>query len=363
MLKDIKGLGPKTLQKLQTAGILTLEALAIQDPKVMEKRTGITETIGTKIITQARLMLKETMAMDFIPGSLAAKILEVPTFSSGIRSLDKILGGGIRASALYEWVGPARGGKTTICSQCCVTVQLPPEGHRINVGKDETYLVRGRGGPAIWIDTEKTFRPNRIRQIAKRFGLDPKVAVDSISYVSAVNSQHVQWLIEERLPFILDSTGAKLIVVDSLIRHFGAEFIGRETLARRQQILSRLLQILLEYAAAYKATVFYTNQIRANPTPYGAPTKPAGGNILSHAATYRVKLRARKGEERVAKIMDAPDLPEEEAIFILTDLGLSDGTGTGIFTSTAPGDSAADVLPAPEAPKLPPSGSDPGTDS
>ena len=334
MLKDVKGLGPKSLQKLQEAGILTLEALAIQDPKVMAERSGLPESTGSRFITEARLMLKEKMALDFIPGSIAAKVLDVPIFSTGIASLDKILGGGLRSGAIYEFVGPARSGKTSICSQCCVTVQLPPDGRTIHIDKDEEYTVRGRGGPAIWLDTEKTFRPDRVARIAERFGLDPKIAVESISYVKVVNAHHLRWLIEERLPFVLDATNAKLIVVDSLIRHFGAEFIGRETLARRQQIISRLLQLLIEYADAYQACVIYTNQVQANPSPYGSPTKEAGGNILAYGSTYRIRVRPIKGEERRATIRDAPDLPEEEATYYLTDIGLIDKNGLGTLAST-----------------------------
>jgi DNA repair protein RadA len=168
-----------------------------------------------------------------------------------------------------------------------------------------------------------------VARIAERFGLDPKIAVESISYVKVVNAHHLRWLIEERLPFVLDATGAKLIVVDSLIRHFGAEFIGRETLARRQQIISRLLQLLIEYADAYGACVIYTNQVRANPSPFGSPTKEAGGNILAYGSTYRIRLRPIKGEERRAKLRDAPDLPEEEATYYLTDVGLVDKNGLG----------------------------------
>jgi DNA repair protein RadA len=327
MLKDMKGLGPKTLQKLQEAGVLTLEALAIQDPKVLATRTSIPESTGARFITEARLMLKEKMALDFVPGSVAARVLDVPVFSTGVAGLDRILGGGLRAGAIYEFVGPARSGKTTICSQCCVTVQLPPEGRKTTLGKGDEYVVRGRGSPAIWLDTEKTFRPDRMGRIAERFGLDPKMAVDSISYVNVVNAHHLRWLIEERLPFVLDATNAKLIIVDSLIRHFGAEFIGRETLATRQQILNRLLQVLIEYADAYQATVIFTNQVRANPAPFGAPTKPAGGNILAYGSTYRIQLQPLLGEERKAAVRDAPDLPERETTYYLTDVGLVDKDG------------------------------------
>jgi len=338
MLKDVKGLGPKTLQKLQSAGILTVEALAIQDPKLMAERTGIPESTGARLITEARLMLKEKMALDFVPGSIASRVLEVPTFSTGLRCLDRLLGGGLRAGAIYEFVGAARSGKTTLCSQCSVTVQLPPEGRKVPMAGGEEYIVRGRGGPAIWLDTEKTFRPDRVARIAERFGLDPKLAVESISYVKVVNAHHLRWLVEERLPFVLDATGAKLIVVDSLIRHFGAEYIGRETLAARQQILSRILQVLIEYADAYQATVIFTNQLRANPSPYGGPTKPAGGNILAYGSTYRVSLRVIKGGEREARVVDAPDLPEDSTTYLLTDDGLLDKDGIPHRLATQSGD-------------------------
>ena len=134
----------------------------------------------------------------------------------------------------------------------------------------------------------------------------------------------------------LQETGilAREAVVDSLIRHFGGEFIGRETLTRRQQILSRLLQLLIEYADAYKASVIFTNQVRANPSPFRSPTEETGGNILAYGSTYRIRLRAIKGKERRATIRDAPDLSEEETPYYLTDIGLVVKNGMGTLTDS-----------------------------
>ncbi|MHC1636613.1 MAG: DNA repair and recombination protein RadA, partial [Candidatus Nezhaarchaeales archaeon] len=202
-------------------------------------------------------------------------------------------------------------GKTQLCHQLCVTVQLPREKGGLN-------------GAALYIDTEGTFRPERILQIAERFGLDGKQVLDNVIYARAYNSDH-QILIVEEAADLIKENNIKLIVIDSLISHFRGEYLGRETLAVRQQRLNKHIHQLLRLADVYNLAVVVTNQVLANPEAFfGNPQKPAGGNILAHGSTYRIWLRKGKESKRIAKIFDSPKHPEVEAVFQVTDKGIMD---------------------------------------
>jgi DNA repair protein RadA len=96
-------------------------------------------------------------------------------------------------------------------------------------------------------------------------------------------------------------------------------------LADRQQKINKHLHNLMRIAEAHNIAVYVTNQVMANPAiMFGDPTTPIGGHIVGHASTYRVYLRKGKKDSRVAKMIDAPSLPESECIFFIKAEGLVD---------------------------------------
>jgi DNA repair protein RadA len=63
----------------------------------------------------------------------------------------------------------------------------------------------------------------------------------------------------------------------------------------------------------------------ANPAQmFGDPTVAIGGNIVGHASTYRMYLRRGKQGSRVAKLIDSPNLPENETVYYVTEAGVRD---------------------------------------
>ncbi len=199
--------------------------------------------------------------------------------STGVKSLDELLGGGIETKAITELVGEFGSGKTQLCHQLSVMVQLPED-------------KGGLKAKALYVDTENTFRPERIMQMAKyRGGLDPQEALKNILYARAYNSDHQMMIIEESKK-IIEKENIGLIVIDSLVAHFRSEYPGRENLAERQQKLNHHIAQLLRIADIYNVAVVVTNQVVAQPDVFfGNPLKPAGGNVIAHGATYRVWLR------------------------------------------------------------------------
>lgn len=313
-LEDLPGVGPATAEKLREAGYDSLEAIAVASPLELKELAGISEGAALKIIQAARdaANIGTFMRADeyFQKRAIVGKI------TTGSKSLDKLLGGGIETQAVSEVFGEFGSGKTQLAHTLAVIVQKPPEEGGLN-------------GSVIWIDTENTFRPERIRQIAENRGMDPDEVLKNIYVARAFNSNHQMLLVEkaeeiikERLP---SDKPVKLLVVDSLTGHFRSEYVGRGTLAERQQKLAKHLAELHRLANLYDIAVFVTNQVQARPDAFfGDPTRPIGGHILAHSATVRVYLRKGKAGKRVARLIDSPHLPEGEAAFRITEKGIED---------------------------------------
>jgi DNA repair protein RadA len=308
-LEDLPGIGPAIAKKLTEAGYRSPEAVAVATPKELASAADIGETTASRIIEAAREMLN----IGFIS---AQEFLEqrrtISQITTGTKNLDQLLGGGIETRGITEFFGEFRTGKTQICHQLSVTVQLPEESGGLN-------------GDAVYIDTEGTFRPERLVQIATRFELEPQEVLKRIVYARAYNSDHQLYLSQNVDEIIEKGRNIKVIVVDSIIGHFRSEYIGRGMLAERQQKLNKHLHTLLRLAELYNLAIVVANQVMAKPDAFfGDPTSPVGGHIVAHNCTTRVYLRKSKGNQRIARLVDSPHLPESEILFVIEESGVSD---------------------------------------
>ncbi|MFH1850368.1 MAG: DNA repair and recombination protein RadA [archaeon] len=305
-MQDLPGVGIATAEKLTSAGFGTLMAIAVASPGELVDAAGVTEVNARKIIQAAR----SSLDMGFESGSALLKrrqkILKIP---AGSEALDKLMGGGFETEAITEAFGEFGSGKTQIAHLLAVNCQ-----------KQDPQAV------AVYIDTENTFRPERIQQLAKGAGLEPEKVLKNIKVARAYNSDH-QMLLAEKVEDLINNQGLKVrvLIVDSLTAHFRAEFIGRGTLADRQQKLNKHIHALLKVADLHNVCVFVTNQVMAKPDVFfGDPTQAIGGHIVAHASTFRIYLRKGKKGSRVAKLVDSPNLPEGECGFYVTEDGLKE---------------------------------------
>jgi len=307
-ITDLPGVGPTTAQKLIDHGYSSLEAIAVATPHELSQVTGIPLPTAQKIIQAAR----EALDIRFKTAKeLKLERMQVRKITTSSRNLDELLGGGIETKTITEFFGEYGSGKTQICHQLAVNVQLPEE-------------QGGLGAKAVYIDTEGTFRWERIEQMAKGLGLDPDQVMENIYWIRAINSHH-QMAIVDQLFDVLKRENIKLVVVDSVTSHFRAEFPGRENLAMRQQLLNKHLHQLSRLADIYNVAVVITNQVMARPDVfYGDPTQAVGGHVLYHAPGIRVQLKKSRGNKRIARIVDAPHLPEGETVFVITEWGIRD---------------------------------------
>jgi len=309
-IRDLPGIGATIAKKLIDVGYSTVNSIAITPARILIEEAGLGDKTAAKIIKAAR----EALNIGFrTADTVWERRKSLARISTNSTDLDNLLGGGgIETGSITEFYGEYRTGKTQIMHQLCVNVQL---------SKEEGGIT----GKALYIDSEGTFRPERLIQMAEAKGLDYREVLKNVIYARAYSSDHQIMLIKDTMKIIIEKN-IKLIIVDSLISHFRAEFIGRGTLATRQQLLNLHLHDLLRLAEMYpELAVVITNQVQSKPdTFFGDPTRATGGNIIAHGATVRIYLRKGKGEQRVAKMIDAPNLPEGEAIFALTEGGIVD---------------------------------------
>jgi DNA repair protein RadA len=308
-LESLDGVGSVIASKLRAAGYTTIEAVAVTPPIEIMEKTNLGFNTVLKIQESARKMI----SADFKTAQeYYEKRRSMRRCTTGCKKLDEILGGGIETQALTELIGEYGSGKTQICMMLSITAQLPHD-------------KGGLEGRVVFIDTEGTFMPERVYQIASSMGLNPKEAASNIFVARAYNSSH-QCLLIDRLFMLCPENNVKLVVVDSMISHFRGEYIGRENLSDRQQKLNQYLHKLIRLSEAYNLAVVITNQVQSNPASFfgGDPNRPAGGNIMAHACTHRVYLRKGSKGVRVARIIDSPYLPEKEAYFMITEKGIVD---------------------------------------
>jgi len=308
---DIPGVGEKTAEKLIEFGYDDLMKLATTSSYELAEVLGIGEALAKKIVEGARKLLK----MGFESGyDILQKRNNYQYITFGSKALDELLGGkGVETGSITEFFGEFGSGKTQIAHQLAVNVQL---------SVDKGGLEKG----AVYIDTEGTFRPERIIQMAKAKGLDPEKVLKNIKVARAYTTEQ-QMMFAEKIEDLIKEENFQVgvVVVDSLTSLFRAEYVGRGSLAERQQKLNQHMHTLQKLADLYNFAVIVTNQVMAKPDMlFGDPTAAIGGHIVGHNSTYRIYLRKGKKNTRVARLIDSPHLPEGESVFLIDEEGIKD---------------------------------------
>ncbi|ELY79249.1 DNA repair and recombination protein RadA [Natrinema pallidum] len=335
-LEELPGVGPATADKLHDAGFDSYQSLAVASPSELSNTADVGESTAADIVRAAR------SAADIGGFETGSTVLErrneIGKLSWHIDEVDDLLGGGIETQSITEVYGEFGAGKSQVTHQMAVNVQLPQE-------------VGGLHGSAIFMDSEDTFRPERIDDMVRGLpdeaidatledrdiegSADDEDAVDElvedvlekIHVAKAFNSNHQMLLAEKAKELAGEHEDSeypvRLLCVDSLTAHFRAEYVGRGELADRQQKLNKHLHDLDKVGNLYNAAVIVTNQVASNPDSYfGDPTQPIGGNILGHKSTFRIYLRKSKGDKRIVRLVDAPNLADGEAVMRVQDEGL-----------------------------------------
>ena len=306
-----QGINQNDINKLLDAGFNTVEAVTYSTKKTLVAIKGLSEMKVDKIIEAC----SKICHLGFEPSNIfLEKRMNLTYLTTGSKELDRLLGGGIESGSITEMFGEFRTGKTQICHTLCVTCQLPKENG-------------GGAGKALYIDTEGTFRPEKLKNIAERFGLNPEEVIANVFYARAYNSDHQNKLLLQACGLMAESKFA-LLIVDSATALYRTDFSGRGELSARQMSLAKFLRNLQKIADEHQVAVVITNQVVAqvDGSSFGGANdkKPIGGHIMAHAAQTRLYLRKGMKENRICKIYDSPCLPEEEATYAITDNGIDD---------------------------------------
>ncbi|XP_071451683.1 meiotic recombination protein DMC1/LIM15 homolog [Hetaerina americana] len=311
------GINAADIKKLKSSGICTVKGIQMSTKKRLCAIRGLSEAKVDKIKEAVAKVNGMDLGGGFITAlEVSSRRRQVFHITTGSQELDKLLGGGIESMSITEAFGEFRTGKTQLSHTLCVTAQIPGSS---GYG----------GGKVIFLDTEHTFRPDRLRSIADRFDVDQTAVLDNVLYARAYTSEHQYELLDFVAAKFHEEGGLfKLLIIDSVMALFRVDFSGRGELADRQQKLAQMMSRLQKVSEEYNVAVFITNQMTADPGATFSfqpdPKKPVGGNILAHASTTRISLRKGRGETRIAKIYDSPDLPESEATFAITAGGIAD---------------------------------------
>ena len=305
------GISISDIKKLQDVGYHTVESVVYATKKKLIEIKGISEAKAEKIHFEAA----KYVPLGFCSATECYRMRQdLIHLTTGSRELDSILGGGIETGSITELFGEFRTGKTQLCHTLCVTCQLS--------------IDRGGGeGRVLYIDTEGTFRPERIVAIAERFNLNQQDVLDNVAFARAYNTDHQMELLNQACAMMAESRYAVLIV-DSATALYRTDYTGRGELAPRQQHMARFLRKLQRLADEFGIAVVITNQVIAQVDGTSCyvsdPKKPMGGNVIAHASQTRLYLRKGKGNNRICRIYDSPNLPSSECIFSISEAGIGD---------------------------------------
>ncbi|KDO27709.1 hypothetical protein SPRG_07338 [Saprolegnia parasitica CBS 223.65] len=316
------GINATDIAKLKEDGFATVGQLFQVSMKRLLQVKGVSEAKAEKLIQAGRKIIGERSG--FISASaLLINNKQKYFITTGSKQFDMLLGGGIETMSVTEVHGEFRTGKTQLCHTLCVTAQLPRS-------------QGGGAGKVAIVDTEGSFRPQRVAEIAKtRYDLDPKDVLDNI-IVARAHSHDAQMDMVTKLGVLFadpDRGPFRLLIVDSITALFRTDFSGRGELSERQQRLNVHLQRLVKHAEAlethmeFNVAVLVVNQVMADPganAMFGPVIKPVGGHVISHACHTRVLMKKGRGDNRICKVIDSPCMPEAECTIQLTAGGVSD---------------------------------------
>ena len=317
-LTELDGVGSTGSSKLRSKGIMDIRDLAVRTAPDVKAILGCDADRTVKYILDAISYMRDAgeLQKEAITGREAHELRKnVQKFDSGSQMLNTLLQGGFECEALTELLGAFGSGKTQICHTAAVLATRPIE-------------EGGLGGSVLWIDTEGTIRTDRMEQIAKSRGLNFDEILDNkLIVIKSYSSAHLESIVEMLQKFI-EEHNIKLVIVDSIMAQHRAEFPGMGMLADRQQRLSAVVSHLKRVAEQYKIAVLITNQVQDTPgVMFGNPQKPAGGNVIGHASTYRIQLD-KSGKNRKVTMMDSPNHKFESVIVTVNEKGIDDDEET-----------------------------------
>jgi len=310
-VSQLGGVGAVTAKKLNEFGVTSLVDICVRGSKELSEITGVAKVKTNVWVTESQKILEENgMVRNPEMGVLELLEYQEKLYTLGTKTeVDTLLRGGVRPECLYEVYGEFGSGKTQFC--LTLTAEAIANGEKI-----------------VWIDCEDTFRPRRLAEILIARGYatdleDCKKFLSNILYYYTPNTEQMMGKVNALSP-ILSENKPRIVILDGAIGQFREEYLGRGTLAERQNQIAHLMTHLKNISYYFNCTVLFTNQVQSDPSiMFGDPVKPIGGNIVGHAPTYRMYFK-KSGRKHIARMVDSPEDPVADIQFDLTDKGITD---------------------------------------
>jgi len=309
-VSQLDGVGAVTEKKLNAFGVNTILDICVRGSAEIAEITGVGREKADQWSFNAQRLLEDNgyiRKSDMDTLDLMDYQENYPTLGTKCEEVDNLMGGGVKPEATYEVYGEFGSGKTQFCNS--LTVEA----------------IHG-GDNVIWIDCEDTFRPARIFEIlkAREYVEDKEQAkemLQRIKYFYTPNTELLMGTVNNLSKTMLDFK-PRLVIIDGAIGQFREEYLGRGTLADRQNQIKRLMTHLKNITYYFKCTVIFTNQVQSDPsTMFGDPIKPIGGNVVGHASTHRIYFK-KSGKKRIARMVDSPEYAMADAEYILNEKGM-----------------------------------------
>lgn len=310
-LKTLPGVGEATAEKIFDGGYYSIMDVAVASVGSFTESTAITDATAIKIISGARKMV------DLGDSRTALEMLEedknIPKLSTGVKELDMAMQGGLTPGLITQIYAEGGLGKTQWAKTIATIATRPVE-------------EGGLDTDVLYIDTEGTFRPNRVKQIAEARGFDVGKTLSRIhTWTARTTAEQILLVQDEIKKKSAELGGCKLVIIDSLMTRFRGEFTGRGKLGERQNLINKHMFDLLSFARANNAVILVTVPVSANPDAFfGNMAMPTGGNIVKHNSAYVLNIRRAKQGKVVLRVEKAPDLPMTEVLGQVKDSGMSD---------------------------------------
>jgi len=301
-LTDLEKVGPTTETKLHKAGIFSPLDVVIRGVKEFSRVSGLSTDMAASHMKTMKKMLAESgndIEVKNIQSLRALRSRQIKT-KINVEELDDMTKGGFETQSLYEVWGDEGSGKT----QLAMTIAAE--------------ALRGHG--IMFIDCEGTLDLERLDEICHHRGIiyDEKKFGYHMYADEAELTRGIQNMTDE-----LIDKDVRYIIIDGLVGLMRLGYEGRGELAERQGELKAILKYLRNLSILLNLGVIITNQVTANPDPFGAKIKPIGGHVLGHYVKYIIRISHGMKNNRVARLIKSPKSPQADFQFFLNEEGVS----------------------------------------
>jgi len=292
-IDQLEGVGPVTVKKLKEFGVTSLIDICVRGAKEISEITGTAKSKADSWVFKSQKILEDNKIIrktDMTTLELLEYQRNIDTLPVKCKAVDELMGGGVKPECTYEVYGEFGSGKT----QFCLALAVEAISQEKNV---------------VWVDCEDTFRPRRVIEILREreYAKDDKEAekyLNRIKYYFTPNTEQLMGTINA-LSDVITEYKPRVVIIDGSIGQYREEYLGRGTLAARQNQIARLMTHLKNISFYFRCSVVYTNQVLSDPSiMFGDPTKPIGGNVVGHAATYRIYFK-KSGRKHIARMVDS----------------------------------------------------------